>query len=126
MEFKRTIIKGMSGSDVLYIKRQLFALSMYSDKIKRITSNVFRQDSVDATIKFQNTYDSISEGPLEVTGTIYEACWDAIEAAVKGEIQPKPSPEPEPEPTPTGLLDSYIWLNPGKREAIEKDLLKVS
>ena len=130
MEFRRTIVQGMSGPDVLYIKNQLFALGMYSDKIKRITSNQFRKDSVEATKKFQNTYDSVCEGPLEVTGTIYEACWDAIEAAVRGEIEPKvdpdPEPEPEPTPTPTGLLDSYTWLDPKKREAIEKDLLKVS
>lgn len=77
----------MSGSDVLYIKRKLFALGMYSDKIKRITSNKFRQDSVLATEKFQ------TENNLEVTGTIYEACWNAIEEASK---KPEPSPEPEP------------------------------
>lgn len=136
MEFIRTIKLGMKGPDVLYIKKQLFALGMYSDKIKRITSNQFRKDSVEATKKFQNTYDSVCEGPLEVTGTIYEACWEAIEAAVKGEIKPKndpqpeptptptpiPTPTPTPEPTPTGLLDSYTWIKPSKRKLIEKDL----
>jgi len=49
MDFKRTIKLGMSGSDVLYIKRKLFELNMYSSKIKRITSNKFRADSVLAT-----------------------------------------------------------------------------
>jgi hypothetical protein len=39
MEFKRTIKLGMSGSDVLYIKKKLFELGMYSNKIKRIRSN---------------------------------------------------------------------------------------
>lgn len=136
MKFRREIKLGMSGPDVLYIKKQLFALGMYDSKIKRIISNKFRQDSVNATIKFQNTYDSVCEGPLEVTGTIYEACWEAIEAAVRGEIKPKvdPGPDPEPEPTPTppspepvkGLLDSYTWIKPAKRKDIEKDLLNTS
>lgn len=125
MKFKREIKRGMSGADVLYIKKQLFALGMYDSKIKRIISNKFRQDSVNATIKFQNTYDSIDEGPLEVTGTIYEVCWDAIEAAIRGEIKPKPQPtppDPPDPPTPTGLLDSYIWIKESKRKEIEKDL----
>ena len=100
MEFRRTIKLGMSGPDVLYIKRKLFDLGMYSSKIKRIISNKFRQDSVEATKKFQQTYDSVCEGPLEVTGTIYEACWEAIEAAARGEIKPKVDPGPEPTPTP--------------------------
>lgn len=120
MEFKRTIVKGMSGSDVLYIKQKLFALGMYSDKIKRITSNKFRQDSVLATEKFQTEYK------LDVTGTVYEECWNAI---VKAADEPTPGPEPTPTPTPTptpGYLDEYTWIDPKKRAAIEKDLTKVS
>ena len=129
MELKRTIKLGMSGSDVLYIKKKLFELGMYSNKIKRITSNQFRKDSVEATKKFQNTYDSICEGPLEVTGTIYEACWEAIEAAARGEIKPKVDPTPTPTPSPEpekGILDAYTWIMPAKRSAIEKDLLNTS
>ncbi len=129
MEFKRTIKLGMSGSDVLYIKKKLFELGMYSNKIKRIRSNQFRKDSVEATEKFQNTYDSICEGPLEVTGTIYEACWEAIEAAARGEIKPKVDPTPTPTPSPEpekGILDAYTWIMPAKRSAIEKDLLNTS
>lgn len=129
MEFKRTIKLGMSGSDVLYIKKKLFELGMYSSKIKRITSNQFRKDSVEATKKFQNTYDSICEGPLEVTGTIYEACWEAIEAAARGEIKPKVDPTPTPDPSPEpekGILDAYTWIMPAKRSVIEKDLLNTS
>ena len=127
MEFKRTIKLGMSGSDVLYIKKKLFELGMYSNKIKRIRSNQFRKDSVEATEKFQNTYDSICEGPLEVTGTIYEACWEAIEAAARGEIKPKVDPTPTPSPEPEkGILDAYTWIMPAKRSAIEKDLLNTS
>lgn len=97
---------------------------MYSSKIKRITSNKFRQDSVEATINFQNTYNDIDNKPFEVTGTIYERCWYAIEAAVAGEIKPKPGPTPPP--TPSGLLDDYTWIKPDKRKLIEADLLKVS
>lgn len=129
MEFKRTIKLGMSGSDVLYIKKKLFELGMYSNKIKRIRSNQFRKDSVEATEKFQNTYDSICEGPLEVTGTIYEACWEAIEAAARGEIKPKVDPTPTPTPSPEpekGILDAYTWIMPAKRSVIEKDLLNTS
>lgn len=129
MEFKRTIKLGMSGSDVLYIKKKLFELGMYSNKIKRIRSNQFRKDSVEATEKFQNTYDSICEGPLEVTGTIYEACWEAIEAAARGEIKPKVDPTPTPTPSPEpekGVLDAYTWIMPAKRSVIEKDLLNTS
>lgn len=129
MEFKRTIKLGMSGSDVLYIKKKLFELGMYSSKIKRIRSNQFRKDSVEATEKFQNTYDSVCEGPLEVTGTIYEACWEAIEGAARGEIKPKVDPTPTPTPSPEpekGILDAYTWIMPAKRSAIEKDLLNTS
>ncbi len=128
MEFRRTIKLGMVGADVLYIKRKLFDLGMYDSKIKRIISNKFRIDSVNATKRFQETYDSVCEGPLEVTGTIYEACWEAIEAAARGEIKPKVDPDPGPDPTPVpepkkGMLDSYTWIKPSKRRAIEKDLL---
>ena len=106
---------------------------MYNSKIKRIISNKFRIDSVNATKKFQETYDSVCEGPLEVTGTIYEACWEAIEAAARGEIKPKVDPDPEPTPTPEptpepkkGMLDSYTWIKASKRKAIEKDLLNTN
>ena len=130
MKFKRTISLGMVGSDVLYIKKLLFDLKMYSDKIKRITSNKFRADSVEATKRFQETYNSIKNIPLEVTGTIYEDTWEAIEAAAAGALKPKDEPQPDPpEPTPDpskGLLDSYTWIKPSKRSAIEKDLLKVN
>ena len=133
MEFRRTIKLGMVGADVLYIKRKLFDLGMYNSKVKRIISNKFRIDSVNATKKFQETYDSVCEGPLEVTGTIYEACWEAIEAAARGEIKPKVDPDPEPTPTPEpepepkkGMLDSYTWIKPSKRKAIEKDLLNTN
>ena len=129
MKFRRTIKLGMSGPDVLYIKQKLFDLGMYSSKIKRIISSKFRQDSVEATKKFQQTYDSVDEGPLEVTGTIYEACWEAIEAAARGEIKPKVDPGPEPTPTPEpkkGMLDSYTWIKPSKRRAIEKDLIETN
>lgn len=133
MEFRRTIKLGMVGADVLYIKRKLFDLGMYNSKIKRIISNKFRIDSVNATKKFQETYDSVCEGPLEVTGTIYEACWEAIEAAARGEIKPKVDPDPEPTPTPEptpepkkGMLDSYTWIKASKRKAIEKDLLNTN
>jgi len=68
-----------------------------------------------------------------VTGTIYEACWEAIEAAARGEIKPKvdpgpePTPTPEPEPEPKkGMLDSYTWIKASKRKAIEKDLLNTN
>lgn len=128
MKFRRIIKRGMQGSDVLYIKRKLFSLGMYDEKIKRIISNKFREDSVNATINFQNTYDSVDEGPLEITGTIYEACWDAIEAAAEGKIKPKPGPEPPTPPIPPDppepghLLDDYTWIKESKRKEIEKDL----
>ncbi len=126
MEFRRTIKLGMSGADVLYIKHKLFDLGMYNSKIKRITSSKFRIDSVNATKKFQQTYNSVDGDPLDVTGTIYEICWDSIEAAARGEIKPKidPGPGPEPEPEPKkGMLDSYTWIKASKRRAIEKDLI---
>lgn len=131
MEFRRTIKLGMVGADVLYIKRKLFDLGMYDSKVKRIISNKFRIDSVNATKRFQETYDSVCEGPLEVTGTIYEACWEAIEAAARGEIKPKVDPDPEPSPDPEpepkkGMLDSYTWIKASKRKAIEKDLLNTN
>jgi len=121
MEFKRTIIKGMSGNDVLYIKNKLFALGMYSDRIKKITNNKFRQDSVEATKKFQKEYK------INITGTVYKECWDMIVAAADGQPIPIPTPIPTPVPTPTkGLLDSCTWISPKKRKLIEADLSKVS
>lgn len=130
MKFKREIKLGMVGSDVYYIKKKLFELKMYSEKIKKITSNKFRADSVEATKKFQETYNSIKNTPLEVTGTIYEDTWDAIEAAVAGTIRPKDEPQPTPEPPAPepqkNLLDNYTWIKPAKRRAIEKDLLAVN
>lgn len=127
MDFKRTIKLGMSGSDVLYIKRKLFELNMYSSKIKRITSNKFRADSVLATQNFQKTYTTISGTPLEVTGTIYESCWYAIEAAARGELKPGGVTPIPPEPKPKqGLLDSYTWIKESKRKLIEKDLINTN
>lgn len=114
MEYTREIKKGTSGNDVFYIKNELFSLGMYAPKIKEIKSKVFRSDSVLATKNFQTQYK------LKVTGTVNKVTWDAIEKACK------PEPTPTPTPTPSGLLDEYTWLDPKKREAIEKDLIKVS
>jgi hypothetical protein len=100
----------MSGNDVFYIKNKLFDLGMYSPKITKISSNTFRSDSVLATKKFQKQYN------LNVTGTVNEVTWNKIEEESK----------PESTPTPAGLLDEYTWLDPTKRAAIEKDLVKVS
>ena len=112
MEYTREIKYGMSGDDVFYIKNKLFDLGMYLPKIKKITSKTFRADSVLATKNFQTKYH------LDVTGTVNEVTWNKIEEESK--------PEPTPTPTPSGLLDEYTWLDPKKREAIEKDLVKVS
>ena len=112
MEYTREIKKGMSGNDVFYIKNKLFDLGMYAPKIKKISSKTFRSDSVLATKNFQKQYN------LNVTGTVNEVTWNKIEEESK--------PEPTPTPTPTGLLDEYTWLDPKKRVAIEKDLVKVS
>ena len=116
MEYTREIKKGMSGDDVFYIKNKLFDLGMYAPKIKKISSKTFRADSVLATKNFQTKYH------LDVTGTVNEVTWNKIEE----ESQPEPAPTPTPTPTPSGLLDEYTWLDPKKREAIEKDLTKVS
>lgn len=110
MEYTREIKKGMSGNDVFYIKNKLFDLGMYAPKIKKISSKVFRADSVLATKNFQTKYH------LDVTGTVNEVTWNKIEEESK----------PEPTPTPSGLLDEYTWIDPKKRAAIEKDLAKVS
>ena len=53
MEYTREIKYGMSGNDVYYIKNKLFDLGMYAPRIKKITSRVFRLDSVKATKNFQ-------------------------------------------------------------------------
>lgn len=129
MQFRRNIYLGLSGTDVFYIKNKLFDIHMYSDKIKRITSNKFRADSVEATKKFQNEYNDVDNQPLAITGVINEKTWYAIEAAAAGKIRPKNEPQPDPDPKPEpvkGLLDSYTWIKPAKRKAIEKDLLKVN
>lgn len=116
MEYTREIKKGMSGNDVFYIKNKLFDLGMYAPKIKEIKSRTFGSDSVLATKNFQTQYK------LKVTGTVNKITWDTIEKAWEPEPQPIP---PEPTPTPS-YLSEYTWLDPKKREAIEKDLAKVS
>lgn len=116
VKFIRNLKKGMSGTDVRYMKDLLFYLGYYSDSIKRISSNTFGNDTVAAVKLYQSRNKDLTGKSLTVDGIIGKATWYAIlrdynEDNKKGE---------------GGLLDEYTHISKEKRKLIEKDLEGVS
>lgn len=127
----------MNGKDVMFIKQRLFAMNFYTDSVKKISSETLGSDSVAAVKAFQKAKKDNDGKALTVDGIVGEKTFEAIvREASAGYKQPKPQPTPQPTPTPTptppkpeppkSLLDSYTWISPVKRAAIEKDLINAS
>lgn len=70
--FRRNLKRGMEGDDVWAAKQRLFALGMYSTKIKELKSHALGVDSIDAIRRFQ-----IANG-LQVDGIIGKQTWGAL------------------------------------------------
>ena len=83
MEYTRLLKKGSTGSDVKYIKDCLFELGYYAPSIKKISSNTFGNDTVDAVEKYQKSNKDINGEKLEVDSTIGRKTWEAIERDIK-------------------------------------------
>ncbi|MEG1755273.1 MAG: peptidoglycan-binding domain-containing protein [Clostridia bacterium] len=79
MIFQRILKYGMSGSDVRYIKNQLFAAGYYAASITSIQNNVFGADTRAAVRIFQQNNLDANGKRLTVDGTIGQKTWDAIE-----------------------------------------------
>lgn len=126
VRFTRNLKKGMSGDDVRYMKDCLFALEYYSDSIKKISSNSFGNDTVDAVQKFQRLNN------LDADGIIGTKTWSAIITAFNQgkkapeEVKPDPTPIIVPSGNTNGILNKYTHISADKRKAIEADLAKVS
>lgn len=125
--FTRNLKKGMSGKDVRYMKDCLFALDYFTNSIKKITSNSFGTDTLNAVTKFQRV------NKLETDGIIGKLTWVAIETAYKSGkkyVEPK-----EEETVPADAmslaqinakLNTYTHISAAHRNAIAADLAKVS
>lgn len=124
MNFTRNLKMGMSGNDVLYIKKKLFDLGYFAKNIKRVTSKAFRKDTYNAVIFFQGRNQDKYGRNLEADGIIGQLTWDAIEKVHKQEITIKPD-----KPIDNNILkkiDSYTHISKIKREKIKADLRGVS
>lgn len=79
MQFTRTLKRGMTGTDVFYIKEKLFALGYYSEDIKDIKSKTFGNDTVEAVKQYQTKRKSLTGKPFVINGQINKSVWEAIE-----------------------------------------------
>lgn len=124
MNFTRILKMGMSGNDVLYIKKKLFDLGYFAKNVKKITSKAFRKDTYNAVIFFQGRNQDKYGRDLEADGIIGQLTWDAIEKVHAQEITVKPD-----KPIDNEILkkiDSYTHISKVKREKIKADLRGVS
>lgn len=124
MNFTRILKMGMSGNDILYIKKKLFDLGYFAKNVKKITSKAFRKDTYNAVIFFQGRNQDKYGRDLEADGIIGQLTWDAIEKIHAQEITVKPD-----KPIDNEILkkiDSYTHISKTKREKIKADLRGVS
>lgn len=118
IKYTRVLKKGMSGNDVKHMKDCLFTLNYFNEKVKKISSKSFGNDTVEAVKKFQVNNKTNKGSQLKEDGMIGELTWDAIEREFKAGnkyVEKK-----------SNLLDSYTHISKTKREAIEKDLVQIS
>ena len=121
LHYTRELTYGMSGQDVRYMKDCLFDLGFYPVSVTAIKKDTFGNDTLIAVENFQKTEK------LQVTKTINEVTWNAVEEAMarKDDVTPEEPVVPEPEKEP-GLLDNFVHIATNKREAIEKELEAVN
>jgi len=78
MNYTRQLEKGMNGADVRYIKDCLFKLGYYASSIKKISSNTFGNDTVDAVEKYQSKNKDVDGKKLQKDGIVGRKTWNAI------------------------------------------------
>lgn len=79
MQFTRTLKRGMSGDDILYMKQKLFELGYYPESLKSVESKVFSKDTVEAVKKYQTRRNSKLQKNYPINGVIDKHIWNAIE-----------------------------------------------
>ena len=118
--YSRVLKKGMSGSDVRYMKDCLFALNYYEASIKNISNSTFGSNTEDAVILFQKSNKDKNGKQLDDDGKIGPLTWNVIEREFKaGRKYEAPS-------KPKISLDHLTHISPAHRDAIAKDLAEVS
>ena len=88
MNYTRQLEKGDSGSDVRYIKDCLFELGYYAPSVKKISSNTFGNDTINAVKKYQKANKDVDGKQLEDDGIIGKKTWQAIERDMKKKALP--------------------------------------
>lgn len=83
MDWKRTLHHGMHGLDVLWIKRQLFALGYYAPELTSIEKDRFGADTQRAVRAFQRENRDENGAWLPVDGVIASRTWSAIVRATQ-------------------------------------------
>ena len=78
MEFKRNLRYKTSGSDVLWIKQQLFALGYYAPSVEAVVKNTFGMDTRAAVRAFQRENIDEDGNKLRIDGVIGVKTWNAI------------------------------------------------
>ncbi len=81
MNFKRNLRRGMSGTDVRYIKELLLLTGSYRSGVTVIKKDVFGDDTLGAVRLFQRGHSDESGAALTVDGVIGAKTWAAVEAA---------------------------------------------
>ena len=118
--YSRVLKKGMSGSDVRYMKDCLFALNYYEASIKNISNSTFGSNTEDAVILFQKSNKDKNGKQLDDDGKIGPLTWNAVEREFKaGRKYEAPA-------KPKFSLDHLTHISPAHRDAIAKDLAEVS
>ena len=78
MTFKRTLRRGMSGSDVFYMKKKLFAAGYYAPAVSAVTHSTFGNDTLLAVRAFQRVNLDGEGRRLATDGIIGKKTWDAV------------------------------------------------
>lgn len=133
MNWTRNLKRGMSGDDVLAVKKQLFALGYYAPNVTKITHGVFGGDTVRAVKAFQ------TDVGLAVDGIVGALTWeglfeqDAGEGAVNDADTPD-APGKRQEPSKKALAivllarerigDIYVWGASGQSDLSDAAIKK--
>lgn len=121
--YSKVLKEGMVGEDVRYMKDCLFALKYYEASVKNISNNTFGENTVDAVVLFQKNNKDGDGKQLDDDGKIGSLTWNAIEREFKAGRKYEPPKAPA---KPKISLDHLTHISPAHRDAIAKDLAKVS